>query len=435
MASSKPTVTTDGIPVHCAYNRLVAPDKLTLHDKNPNTHPDDQLQKYIHVIRANGWRRAVCVSRLSNMVTKGNGALMAARMAGWTQVPVDYQQYGSMDEELSDLVADNQLSELSLLQQDSLADVLRLIDEPLRVNTGMDNADIMSLLESNDTPTVQPPDDEDDANGTRGKRRLELAKHLVDAHTIAEGHRFKPCDRVMLFCGDAARVVAGNDFYVMGKPRAVLTDPEYFNLGYTARHENIKADPEMRLINDCDRLALLNTFAQTFLNMRLEKGFSAIVFCGWRGVELLPGILDRIGKRRSLIVFHKSISLGNTFRNGHELAWYYTDEDNYVWNGGMSQSNVMESNWPKSRFAQEKTPKPLPLLEKLLLLITDKDDLVADPFCGTAPVMQECLVNDRRYVGVEINPITFAAAIIRYAEYAKEDPDELCSKHLEIRAR
>ncbi|EZH64165.1 hypothetical protein DH09_00040 (plasmid) [Bacillaceae bacterium JMAK1] len=53
---------------------------------------------------------------------------MAAKSVGYDQVPVDYQEYESDEEELADLVADNRISEISYMDNAMLKDLLEEID-------------------------------------------------------------------------------------------------------------------------------------------------------------------------------------------------------------------------------------------------------------------------------------------------------------------
>ena len=81
--------------------------------KNPNQHPDEQIELLAKIIERQGWRAPVTVSTRSGLVVRGHGRLMAAKLIGLGSVPVDYQHYDSEEEELADLVADNRLSELA----------------------------------------------------------------------------------------------------------------------------------------------------------------------------------------------------------------------------------------------------------------------------------------------------------------------------------
>jgi ParB-like chromosome segregation protein Spo0J len=108
-------VFASGIAVHCAHDALLSLADLLpkLHPKNANEHPDSQLILYAAAIKARGWRESVTVSLRSGFVVKGNGGVLAAQKLGVDQVPVEFQNYASDEEELADMLAHNRLPELS----------------------------------------------------------------------------------------------------------------------------------------------------------------------------------------------------------------------------------------------------------------------------------------------------------------------------------
>lgn len=99
--------------IYCAYDKLIPVEKLIPHPRNPNTHPEKQIALLAKIIDAQGWRNPIVVSNLSGFIVKGHARLEAARLNGYTEAPVDYQDYGSESEEKADMIADNRLAELA----------------------------------------------------------------------------------------------------------------------------------------------------------------------------------------------------------------------------------------------------------------------------------------------------------------------------------
>lgn len=147
--SAKPREHVDGIPIFCSYDELVQIGQVNPNPKNPNTHPDSQVKLLADIIRANGWRNNITVSRRSGMVVRGHGRLLAAQLLGLTAVPVEYQEYASEGEELADLAADNRLSELSVLDSDALGNLLDLVQEDVPLELAGYSASV--------TPALEPP--------------------------------------------------------------------------------------------------------------------------------------------------------------------------------------------------------------------------------------------------------------------------------------
>lgn len=90
--TTKPKGMAGDIPVFCAFDKIIAAEDLRPNPKNPNQHPEEQVELLAKIIRAQGWRAPVTVSTLSGMIVRGHGRYMAARLIG-CPVPVDYQDY------------------------------------------------------------------------------------------------------------------------------------------------------------------------------------------------------------------------------------------------------------------------------------------------------------------------------------------------------
>ena len=125
---TKPRTHADGIPVYCAYDEIVPIGSLKPNPRNPNRHPQDQLEKLGKIIRGNGWRNPITVSTRSGLIVKGHGRLLTAELEELKEVPVEYQNYESEEAELADLTADNRIAELAEIDSKMLADLFADID-------------------------------------------------------------------------------------------------------------------------------------------------------------------------------------------------------------------------------------------------------------------------------------------------------------------
>ncbi len=140
-----------GIPVYCSFDKIVEIGEVKPNPRNPNTHPQDQIEMLAKIIQAQGWRAPVTVSTLSGLVVRGHGRLMAAIDAGLSHVPVDYQHYDSEEAETADLIADNRIAELAEIDNKMLAELFgsfdaESIDVSLTGYTADDVADITAAL-------------------------------------------------------------------------------------------------------------------------------------------------------------------------------------------------------------------------------------------------------------------------------------------------
>lgn len=188
------------LPAHRCTGRLQPLAGLKPHPANPNTHPAEQLRLYQKIIHHQGWRRPIVVSNLSGYIIKGHGAYAAARAAGWSQVPVEHQDYASEADELTDLLADNQLARQSRPEEDTLAE---LLDELSASGRDPEHAGLLLKLKRIQDNVPSPPDDPDplqliatcDSESQRTILILQLTAQGETARAIAHRPRRKKSSR------------------------------------------------------------------------------------------------------------------------------------------------------------------------------------------------------------------------------------------------
>ena len=157
--------------IYCAHTDVIATDSLIENPRNPNRHPEDQIIALAKIIRHQGWRNPIVVSRRSGFVVKGHGRLLAARMLGLDTVPVDYQDYENEAAEWADMVADNKIAELSNMDEDELNAIIRELDGQIDLElTGFQTPEINNILsqieEMNEVPDSVPLDADNDSTVT-----------------------------------------------------------------------------------------------------------------------------------------------------------------------------------------------------------------------------------------------------------------------------
>lgn len=105
----------ESMVVRCSYDKLVPVHAFKSHPKNRNKHPEDQIKRLADILKYQGWRYPVKVSRQSGFVTSGHGRIEAAKLNGWTEIPVNFQDYESDEQEYADVQADNAIASWSEL--------------------------------------------------------------------------------------------------------------------------------------------------------------------------------------------------------------------------------------------------------------------------------------------------------------------------------
>jgi hypothetical protein len=114
-----------GIPVHCSFDRIVDLIEVIPHPRNPNKHPEKQIQLLAKIIKHQGWRAPIVVSKLSGFIVAGHGRYTAARLLNVDSVPVNFQAFATQADEYAHMIADNRIAELAELQDDLLRELMR----------------------------------------------------------------------------------------------------------------------------------------------------------------------------------------------------------------------------------------------------------------------------------------------------------------------
>jgi len=114
----------DEIKVYCSHTEMRDPVSLVEHPRNYNTHPAEQIRLLSKIIKHQGWRNPITVSKRSGYVVKGHGRLAAAMLLKCEEVPIDLQDYKDEASELADMIADNRIAELAEADQDALKGLL-----------------------------------------------------------------------------------------------------------------------------------------------------------------------------------------------------------------------------------------------------------------------------------------------------------------------
>ena len=116
------------IKVDCAFDKMVKVGDLKPNPRNPNNHPQEQIELFAKIIEYQGWRSPIIVSKRSGMIVKGHGRLMVAKHLGLEEVPVNFQDYESETMELADLMSDNQIAKVSEINKKKLMDLFEEFD-------------------------------------------------------------------------------------------------------------------------------------------------------------------------------------------------------------------------------------------------------------------------------------------------------------------
>jgi len=385
------------IDVFCAYDELLPIEQVVGNPRNPNRHPDSQIELLAKIIAAQGWRAPITVSTRSGFVVRGHGRLAAAQLLGLDVVPIDFQDYESEAAEYADLIADNRIAELAEVDVASLKDLLESIDtgeidleltgfsvdEIAAMMTAVGGVDVIEdeVPEPPEEPVTRPGD-----------------LWLLGKHRVLCGDSTKP--------EDVARLMDGS--------RAVCmwTDPPYGvdYVGKTQSAKRIRNDgaPGLeRLLTEAFRCAMAVCEPRSPWYVAHPAGAQAQVFASVvsaLGMQVHEGLVwvkdvfvlghSDYHYQHEPILYGYMPGAGRSGRGRHEGSRWYGDN---------AQTSVFQVPRPK-RSEDHPTTKPVELVAIALRNSSPAGGLVFDPFLGSGTTLIAAEQLGRTCYGLEIDP-------------------------------
>lgn len=380
--TAEPKATAAGVPVYCAHDAIVDVAQLIPNPKNPNTHPDNQIQLLGRIIRQQGWRQPITVSTRSGFIVKGHGRLAAAQLEGFTEVPVDYQNYATEADEYADLVADNRIAELAEIDRVKLADIFADIDTgeiPLDM-TGYTEKEVEELVtalsEAIHAETKGDPDEVPEAPEAEQTITKKGDLWILGRHRVVCGSSTDEDDMQLLLDGES--------------PEILLTDPPYCSGGFQESGKASGSIGTARKDGNNPTIAndMLSTRGYTNLMKKTLQDLPIVVayiFTDWRMWITLNDLVEGAGLGvRGMIVWNKkSPGLGAGWRAQHELCMF-AHRTKPKFDKHKAYGNVIECT--RSGNELHPTQKPVEIIEKLLDN-TDWAKGVLDTFGGSGTTL------------------------------------------------
>jgi len=158
----------------------------------------------------------------------------------------------------------------------------------------------------------------------------------------------------------------------------------------------------------------------------LPEGGSFLCFIDWRQYPHLYGAIESANLRiQNLVVWDKkNMSMGNGFRNQHELIIHATKGVPTVYN--RSIPNVISHTRISSSEAHP-TEKPVGLMDLLLSVVTKRGQTVLDPFAGSGTTGVACVRSGRNFIGAEKDETYYCLAQSKIA--AAQSQGDLFARH------
>ena len=223
--------------VQCKYTELVPIEKLVPNPKNPNVHSEKQVKLIAKLLEHQGWRHPIIVSKRSGFIVVGHCRFESAKLNGYEQVPVDYQDFESEAVEYQFLISDNNSPELAQHNDSMMIDEIKLL--------GLDDFELLGM---DDFSLPLEPDE--------AKEEIE-----DDVPEVTET-RCKPGDLWVLgdhrlLCGDSTNVQHVEKLMGGEKADMVFTDPPYgVGYKYESHNDDVTQEQHFQFLKDLISLSL-----------------------------------------------------------------------------------------------------------------------------------------------------------------------------------
>ena len=351
-----------------------------------------------------------------NNIVNGLSTLAAARASGLDRVPCIRIYHLSKAELRLLRLAINRLGEKGQWDLDELKAEFKdlvLLDAHIELSGfTLDEIDHISLDDQTDGRERGPLEPEGDALAV-----TRLGDHWkVGSHSV--------------ICGDAILADVFNKLMGGDKARLILTDPPYNvpiagHVTKGAHREFIRASGEL---SDEEFLEFLVAYLEAALAHLLDGGLAGI-FIDFRGQHILQTAAARHDLALlNLVVWSKTnAGMGSLYRSQHELMPLFKKgrepHTNNVNLGrrGRSRSNVWVYPGASSfgsdarrGLREHPTVKPTAMLKDALLDLTNRGDIVLDPFLGSGSTLIAAEETGRVCRGVELDPLYVDVIVRRY---------------------
>ena len=402
------------IPIFCAHTEIVETEKLIPNPKNPNRHPEAQIKLLAKIIKAQGFRNPIVVSKRSGFVIKGHGRLDAAKLLEMLTVPVDFQDYESEAAEWADMIADNRIAEISETDEDSLKALLQELDGKIDLDlTGFDEDSLDELLDrlgtkEEESNTVTPPP----ANPlTKPGDLYELGKHRLlcgDSTNLDDVRRVMNGERAILFATDPPYLVGYDGTNHPGQTKTKNTD---WSETYGPTWDEADAAQNNELYDRYIKAAVAEAIDP-----------HAAWYC-WHASRRQRMVEDAWEKNGAFV--HQQIIWAKPNRPILTRSWYlWSHEPCFMgWIKGnkppRETGDYERSVWEieglnKDERPDHPTPKPLECFAIPMRQHTKQGGLCYEPFSGSGSQLIAGEQLGRRVYGLEISPAYCDVIVRRY---------------------
>ena len=183
----------------------------------------------------------------------------------------------------------------------------------------------------------------------------------------------------------------------------VITDPPY-GIDLTPQRDNGKFK-NTKVIND-DNLDWLDSFVNEVY--RVSKN-AVCVFCGWQKIDIFKQAFEKKFILKNILVWNKDwFGIGNNYRPNYELCLLCCKTN--IKTHSNNKSNILTYRRVAPTKLLHSCEKPVGLIRDLIEELSEKNNIIFDPFMGSGSTGVACINTGRSFIGIELDPGYFAIA-------------------------
>lgn len=396
--------------------KTVNTSDLKPHSKNPNTHPQEQLNELQSSLEQFDQVKNIVVWQ--GQVIAGCGLLEAAKKQGRKEIEIQDVSDWPENKAIKYMIADNRLSEIAIMDDDVLIDLLRDIGDPLDV-PGIDEAFLDELGFENET-------------GGEGETDPDEVPENVES-VVKSGELWLLGDRHRVLCGDATK--QEDVERVMGGKKAdmVFTDPPY-GVDYASKNEflnNVDKGNRNQVPIKNDKLGegTFELWGAAFKNFKnILSDYHSIYICSpqTRDLMMMMMMMERGGIYISNVIIwvKNNHVLGRLdYMLKHEpivFGWLQKGKHKF-YGAGEQKFSVWEYNKPLKNDLHP-TMKPVELIENAIKNSSKANGIILDIFGGSGSTLIACEKTNRKCMMMEIDEHYCTVILQRWADFVGKDP-------------
>jgi DNA modification methylase len=393
------------------------------YEKNAKKHTRKQIDQVANSIKRFGFVQPLVVDKNNELII-GHCRLEASKKLGMTEVPTLKLEDLSEEEVKALRLADNKLNE-SAWDMDLVIPELKGLSDDLLDLTGFDR----DLI-------IEPDEKDDEVPEVPKKPRSKLG----DLYELGN-HR--------VLCGDSTNDENIKKLFGKEKAKIIFTSPPY-NMArgmYENYEDNLKReeyiDFNLKVVNNWKKYLYgflfwnisynknsRDEFIEILYRIIKESGLKFLELIVWNKKSAMP-IVSREAMTRTyediLVVgnddsIREDIEMGAILRNSKE-AFFNTKTRKWL-------NNYWEITVNNTQLDNHKACYPVALPLRAILIMTNENEIVADPFLGSGTTLIASEKTGRICYGMELDPCYVDVIVQRYVDYTGDEKIKLNGKEI-----